>query len=183
MTIDAGPGELYTTPARAADVEALAALVNGAYRGDSSRRGWTHEADLVGGTRTDAAALRELIASPDRVMLVLRATSGLFACALIERQPGGVCELGMLSVRPALQGSGIGRQMLAAAERYARTRFEAHCVELTVIDLREELIAWYERRGYVLTGETRPFPDDEPRSAPPLRAGLRVAVLRRELVP
>ena len=181
MTIDAGPGELYTTPARAADVEALAALVNGAYRGDSSRRGWTHEADLVGGTRTDAAALRELIASPDRVMLVLRATSGLFACALIERQPGGVCELGMLSVRPALQGSGIGRRMLSAAESYARHEWGSRKMEMTVIDRRVELLAWYERRGYQPTGEYRPFPYGDERFGVPLTDALRMMVLSRSI--
>ena len=183
MTIDAGPDELYTTLAREADVEALAALVNSAYRGESSRRGWTSEADLVGGTRTDAAALRELIASADKAILLLRAQSGLYACALLERRPEAVCCLDMLSVRPALQGSGIGRQMLAAAERYARQQFEARSMEITVIELREELLAWYERRGYVRSGESRPFPYADERSGLPLRDGLRVAVLTRELVP
>jgi len=180
VTIDAGPDELFTTPARASDAEALAALINGAYRGDADR-GWTHEAHLVEGARTDAARVRALIAAPGSVFLVLRAEAGPSACVLLERRPGGVCYVGLLSVRPALQGSGIGRELLAAAERYARAHFEADCIELTVLDRREELLAWYERRGYVPTGETRPFPDAAMTPGRPLQSDLRLVVMRRTL--
>jgi GNAT superfamily N-acetyltransferase len=186
MTIEAGPDELYTTLANAADVPALVELVNGAYRGDSSRRGWTTETDLVGGQRIDAAALAEILASPDNVLLVLRAQSGLFACAHISRcaaGAAGVAGLGLLTVRPALQGSGLGRQMLAAAERYARQHFEARSMEMTVIADREELIAWYERRGYQRSGETRPFPYRDERFGVPKRDGLEMLVLTRQLAP
>jgi GNAT superfamily N-acetyltransferase len=183
MTIEAGPDELYTTQARAADVAALVQLVNGAYRGESSRRGWTTETDLVGGGRIDAAALEEIIGAPDNALLVLRAQSGLFACAHVRRLAGDVACLGLLTVRPALQGSGVGRRMLAAAESYARTQFGARVMEMTVIAEREELIAWYERRGYQATGETRPFPHDDERFGVPKREGLAMVVLRRRLVP
>jgi GNAT superfamily N-acetyltransferase len=183
MTIEAGPDELYTTLARAADVPALVELVNGAYRGDSSRRGWTTETDLVGGQRIDAAALAEILAAPDQALLVLRAQSGLFACAHVSKRAAGVAGLGLLTVRPALQGSGFGRQMLAAAERYAREHFEARQMEMTVIADREELIAWYERRGYRLSGETRPFPYRDERFGVPKRDGLQVVVLTRPLGP
>ncbi len=180
MTIDAGPEELYTTPARAADVPALLRLVNGAYRGDAGRRGWTAETELVAGPRIDAAALAEMLAAPDQALLVLRAESGLFACAEVTRLGDGIAAIGLLAVRPALQGSGIGRRMLAAAERHARERYRARAVEIAVIPDREELIAWTERRGYQPTGETRPLPDDE-RYGVPTRPGLSFAVLRRSL--
>jgi ribosomal protein S18 acetylase RimI-like enzyme len=181
MTIEAGPDELYTTLARAADVPALVQLINGAYRGDSSRRGWTTETDLVGGPRIDAAAVEGIIAAADNALLVLRAQSGLFACAHVSKLADGVAHLGLLTVRPALQGSGIGRQMLAAAERYAVKHYGARSMELTVIGAREELLAWYERRGYLPTGATRPFPAAEARIGVAKRDGLALVVLRRQL--
>ncbi len=183
MTIEAGPDELYTTLARIADVPALLELVNGAYRGDASRRGWTTETDLVGGPRIDAVALEEIIAAPDQALLVLRARSGLFACVQLTRLAGGVTGLGMFSVRPALQGNGIGRQLLAAAERYAREHYAAQFIESTVIAEREELIAWYERRGYAPTGERRPFPYHDERFGTPKRDDLAMVVLRRRIAP
>lgn len=183
MTIEAGPDELFTTLARAADVPALVQLVNGAYRGEASRRGWTTETDLVGGQRIDAAAVEQAIAAPDSALLVLRAQSGLFSCAHVRRLADGVAGLGLLTVRPALQGSGLGRGMLAAAERYAREHYGARFMELTVIGAREELLAWYERRGYLPTGETRPFPAEEARIGVPRRADLTLVVLRRQIAP
>lgn len=181
MTIEAGPGELYTTLARSADVPALVALVNGAYRGDASLRGWTTETDLVGGLRIDAAALEEIIAAPDEALLVLRAQSGLFACVQLTKREAGVTVLGLFSVRPALQGNGIGRQLLAAAESYAREHFGAEFIEMTVIGEREELLGWYERRGYAPTGETREFPYHDERFGVPKRADLSMVVLRRRI--
>jgi GNAT superfamily N-acetyltransferase len=183
LTIEAGPDELYTTRARAADVPALVELVNSAYRGDSSRRGWTTEADLVGGLRVDAAALEEIISRPDEALLVLRAGAGPFACAHVRQLGGEVAYVGLLTVRPALQGSGVGRQMLAAAERYAEAEFGARFMEMTVISEREELVAWYERRGYRPTGETRPFPHNEERFGVPKRDDVRLVVLRRQIAP
>jgi ribosomal protein S18 acetylase RimI-like enzyme len=181
VTIEAGPGELFTTLAREADVPAVVELVNSAYRGASSRRGWTTEADLLGGQRTDAEAILALIAAPDSAILVVRGQSGLGACVHVRKERDGVAHVGMLTVRPALQGSLMGRQLLAAAESYAHRHLGARVVEMTVIDLREELIAWYERRGYRRTPETRPFPYGDERFGIPLRADLRFVVLRREL--
>jgi GNAT superfamily N-acetyltransferase len=183
MTIEAGPDELYTTRARAADVPALLPLVNGAYRGEASRRGWTAESDLVGGPCIDAAGLAEILEAPAQALLVLRAQSGLFACAHVAKLGADGARLGLFAVRPALQGNGIGRQMLAAAERYAREHFGARFVEISVIAEREELLAWLERRGYQPTGETRPFPTDDGRSGVPRRDGLTLVVLRRPIAP
>ena len=163
------------------DVAAIVALVNNAYRGDSSRRGWTTEEHLLGGQRTDPDAIAHLIGQPGHALLVLRDQSGLCACVLLEAQGPEVCYLGMLTVRPDLQGSGTGRRLLAAAETHAREHFGALYVEMTVIDVRSELIAWYQRRGYYQTGEMRPFPYEDQRFGLPKRSDLRFTVLRRRI--
>jgi ribosomal protein S18 acetylase RimI-like enzyme len=181
MTIEAGPGELFTTVARAADAPAVVALVNAAFRGEASRRGWTTEADLLGGQRTDEEAILGLITAPASAILVVRAESALKACVHVQQARDGVAYLGMLAVRPALQGSLIGRHLLAAAESYARRHLGAHAIEMTVLDVREELLAWYERRGYLRTTELRPFPYGDERFGIPTRDDLRFVVLRREL--
>jgi GNAT superfamily N-acetyltransferase len=183
MTIEAGPDELFTTCAREADIAAVVDLVNSAYRGDSSRRGWTTEADLIDGTRIDATALADLLSTPGNAVLVIRAQSGLLGCVQVTRASDEVGYVGLLSIRPALQGSGIGRQLLAAAETYARHEFGARFIEMTVIECRAELIAWYERRGYQPTGEKRPFPYNDERFGIPKRDDLRMVVLRRSLAP
>ena len=181
MTIEAGPDELFTTRAKQADAVALAALINSAYRGDSSRRGWTTEADLIDGTRIDAPALEEIIGSPDKAVLVLRAQTGLFGCVQVEKKDEETAYIGMVTIRPTLQGSGIGRQLLAAAETFARAEYGSRAAEMTVIEVREELIAWYERRGYVATGETRPFPYNDARFGIPKSPDLRMIVMRKVL--
>ena len=181
MTIEAGPDEMYTTKARAEDAEALTVLVNTAYRGEISRRGWTTEADLLGGQRIDDEGMLALIGAPRQAVLVLRARSGLFACVHVAEKADGVAYLGMLTVRPALQGSGIGRRMLSAAESYARHEWGSRKMEMTVIDRRVELLAWYERRGYQPTGEYRPFPYGDERFGVPLTDALRMMVLSRSI--
>jgi ribosomal protein S18 acetylase RimI-like enzyme len=183
MTIEAGPDELFTTLAREEDLEAIAGLINAAYRGAPSRRGWTSEAELIEGARTDAAELAALIRPEASVLLVIRGNHSLNGCVHLERRERGTSYLGMLSVRPSMQGSLIGRQLLSAAERFAREHFGATRIELTVLEQREELIAWYERRGYTRTGETRPFPYGSPGLGRPARDDLRFLVMERRLAP
>ena len=181
--------------ARREDAEALSALVNSAYRGDSSRVGWTTEADLLGGQRTDPGALRESIAQGetmgDRVLLVHEAVQpsgpaggsaalAIDACVQLERH-GDEAYLGMFTVRPTLQGGGLGRRLLAGAEQDARRRWGVTAVHMTVIAQRAELIAWYERRGYRATGETAPFPYGDARFGEPLQPDLHFVVLRKVL--
>ena len=181
--------------ARREDAEALSALVNSAYRGDSSRVGWTTEADLLGGQRTDPDALRGFIAageaSGDRVLLVHEAVQpsgpaggsaapAIDACVQLERH-GDEAYLGMFTVRPTLQGGGLGRRLLAGAEQDARRRWGVTAVHMTVIAQRAELIAWYERRGYRATGETAPFPYGDARFGEPLQPDLHFVVLRKVL--
>lgn len=171
---------LEVRPASAADVEALCALVNSAYRGDSSRAGWTTEADLLGGQRTDPEGLREAIARPGSVILLCEREGRLDACVHLERSGEG-CYLGMLTVRPTLQASGLGRRLLAAAEGYAAAQWGARSVHMTVIVQRQELIAWYERRGYRRTGQHKEFPYGDPRFGLPRRDDLRFEVLEKRL--
>jgi ribosomal protein S18 acetylase RimI-like enzyme len=164
--------------ATADDVNALVALVNSAYRGDSSRAGWTTEADLLGGQRIDAERLAKTIATPDNVVLVHEEGGVSVACVHLERV-GDAAYLGMLTVRPTAQGAGLGRRLLEAAERFAVGAWRIASIHMTVIVQRAELIAWYERRGYVRTGERRPFPYGDERFGLPRRPDLEFEVLRK----
>lgn len=140
-----------------ADLPHLHPIVERAYRGDSARAGWTHEADLITGERTDLETLRSLLDGPSRLLLALDGGT-ILGCVNIADRGGGLAYLGLLCVDPQLQAGGIGRQLVAAAESAARDTFAATHVEMTVIDRRAELIAWYLRHGYAPSGETRPFP-------------------------
>ncbi len=163
------------------DSDAIVALVNSAYRGDSSRAGWTTEADLLGGQRTDHAGIEEIIADSESVLLLARVEEQISACVQLEKTGDEVCYLGMLTVRPDLQAGGIGRLLLAAAERHAQVHWHSRVAEMTVIDVRSELIAWYERRGYRSTGEIRPFPYGDSRFGLPRSDALRFIVMRKQL--
>ena len=166
-------------PAIRDDIPALLTLIQSAYRGDSSRRGWTHEADLLDGQRTDATALTETLDDPAQLLLVARDGDHLAGCvALTDKH--GIGYIGLVTVDPERQAGGLGRRLLAAAEEAARTRFAATRAEMTVIAGRDELIAWYQRRGYRLTGERRPFPAAEPRFGLP-RKPLEFVVLEKSL--
>ncbi|HET7931372.1 MAG TPA: GNAT family N-acetyltransferase [Rhodanobacteraceae bacterium] len=170
--------------ATAADVDAVVALAHSAYRGDASRAGWTTEADLLDGQRTDAREVAGLIERAGS-MIVLAEMDGdpadsLLACCHLERQ-GEHAYFGMFSVRPTAQGHGTGRAMLAEAERIAREEWHCRALRMTVIDVRAELIAWYERRGFRRTGEYRPFPYGDPRFGVPKRDDLRFEWLVKEL--
>ena len=169
------------TPAGLDDVEALHGLVTRAYRGDAARLGWTHEADLLDGQRTDVESLTEVINAPDKVILTARHGGVLIGCVMLSRQDDGSAYLGMLSVDPVRQASGLGRLLLAAAETEAAARYGADRIEMTVIRQRPELIAWYERRGYGLTGATADFPMDDERFGLPRRRDLQFLVLAKPL--
>lgn len=146
----------YATPE---DAACLRALIERAYRGEEAAKGWTHEANLLELPRTRDGEIEELIADPDNAFVLAEEAGELIACALLSRE-GDDAYFGMFSVRPDRQAGGVGRAMLAECERRARERFSARAMVMTVIHLRDELIAWYERRGYARTGETKPFPFD-----------------------
>lgn len=170
--------------ATAADIEAVAALTESAYRGDASRAGWTTEADLLDGQRTDAGEVAALIARDDVCLLLAERDGKLLASCVLERLSGthaGDGYFGMFSVRPEAQGAGTGRAMLAEAERIAREVWHCKAMRMTVIDVRDELIAWYARRGYRRTGVYKSFPYGDPHFGIPKRDDLRFEWLVKEL--
>jgi ribosomal protein S18 acetylase RimI-like enzyme len=166
--------------ATAPDGVAIVALVESAYRGESSREGWTTEADLLGGQRTDVADVAASIADPEARLLLATEGDAIVGSVLLRREPDGLY-LGMLAVRPQLQAKGLGRRLLAEAEARGRQEFGARRSRMTVIEQRSDLIAWYKRRGYVDTGHTEPFPYDNPRFGAPKRDDLRFVVLAKDL--
>ncbi|TYB39846.1 GNAT family N-acetyltransferase [Micromonospora sp. AP08] len=166
--------------ARPADVAALVDLVESAYRGERSRAGWTTEADLLAGQRTDPDMVAEAVTSPDGTVLVVEDATGIVACCQLERRDDHVY-FGMFAVDPGRQGGGLGRDLLAEAERYARDEWHTGEMRMTVITQREDLIAWYERRGYVRTGELSPFPYGDERFGRPLRPDLAFETLSKKL--
>ena len=218
----------FTRLATDADVPALVALVNSAYRGDSSRAGWTTEAHLLDGMRIDAERLKNAIADEgDNVILIHEENGQLIACVHLQRtgsgrldepedianesssasvkatptrgkQQSGVseatrghaqrseagfasCYLGMLTTLPTRQGSGLGRAMIEQAELFARDHWGSTSMEMTVLTLRPELVAWYERRGFAKTGDRKPFPYGDDKWGLPKRADLEFYVLRKSL--
>ncbi len=158
-------------------------LVESAYRGESSNAGWTTEAELLGGQRTDAEAIAAVVSSADsRLLLASDEHGAVIACCAIEQRRGGRSYFGTFAVRPGSQGGGVGKLVLAEAERVARDEWACDVIEMTVIGQREDLIAWYGRRGYVATGEMRPFPYGDERFGLPKREDLYFVVLAKSLV-
>lgn len=163
-----------------ADIPALVELVTSAYRGDGSRAGWTTEADILDGNRIDAELLRADIERPRSRVLIAERDGAMVACAHVAVDDGSGY-FGMFSVRPALQGAGLGKVVLAEAERIVREEWGCATMRMTVIDVREALIAWYERRGYRRTGIKKPFPYGDDRFGMPKRTDLRFEVLEKAL--
>jgi ribosomal protein S18 acetylase RimI-like enzyme len=163
------------------DVDAVVRLVESAYRGDSSRAGWTTEADLLDGQRTDPDSVLAAIKDPDRTVLLAEQEGRLLGCCELQRRSEGLAYFGMFAVVPTLQGGGLGSRVLAEAERLVRGEWGAEQLEMTVIAQRAELIEWYERRGYARTGERRPFPHHDERFGLPRRNDLEFVVLVKPL--
>lgn len=163
------------------DIPALHALVERAYRGDSARRGWTHEADLLDGQRTDPELLAAMIDDPAQRVLLAGPPEQPMACAAVTDKGGRLAYLGMVTVDPERQGSGLGRALLESAEEWARANLATERMEMTVIVQRSELIDWYRRQGYQPTGERRPFPYDDPKAGTPRRDDLEFVVLEKRL--
>ena len=170
--------------ATAADIDAIVALVESAYRGDASRAGWTTEADLLDGRRTGADDITACLARARSVIVLAERGGGpdaeLVACAHVADEDGAGY-FGMFSVVPTLQGGGVGKQVLSEAERIVHEEFGLAVMRMTVIDVRDELIAFYERRGYRRTGIHKPFPYGDARFGLPKRNDLRFEVLEKPL--
>jgi ribosomal protein S18 acetylase RimI-like enzyme len=174
---------MMLSPAGPEDLDAVAALVNGAYRGSEGNRGWTDEADYIDGQRTSAEDLRDDLTRPGATLLLVRDASGAPSCCVwLEPAADDAWYLGMLTVRPRIQAQGEGRRLLAAAENFAAAN-GARRIRMTVVSIREPLIDWYRRRGYELTGEREPFPYDDQRFGEPRITGLEFVVLEKVLPP
>ena len=171
------PEKLQILISSEADIPSLVTLVNSAYRGDSSKRGWTTEADLLDGIRTDEEGIKKMIQQPGSVILRGLIQNQLVGCVYLQKQEDFLY-LGMLTVSPELQASGIGKELLKASEQYAYSQ-SCHTIIMTVITVRKELIQWYERRGYHQTAERRPFPND-PRFGIP-KQPLEFLVMEKKL--
>ncbi|MCY9783772.1 GNAT family N-acetyltransferase [Nocardiopsis sp. EMB25] len=175
-----GEPELRYRAAVPGDVPALVELVNSCYRGDASRRGWTTEADLLDGQRVDEDSVGDLLSRTNTLVLVAESDGELMACCELRRGTGGAY-FGMFSVRPTAQGSGLGRRVLAEAERTAVRTWGCRLMRMKVIKQRSDLIAWYERRGYTNTGRVTPFPYGDESFGLPKRPDLAFVELTREL--
>ncbi|OIR04919.1 putative acetyltransferase [mine drainage metagenome] len=162
------------------DAEVIVRLVNAAYRGDSSRAGWTTEADLLDGLRATADEIGRLIASTSAIILLCQSEEELLGTVCIEQEQDAV-HVGMFVVKPVMQGSGIGKQLLAEAERLALQKWAPQKFKMYVITMRHELIAFYERRGYQRTGILRDFPIN-PTVWQPKLAGLKLEMLEKTII-
>jgi GNAT superfamily N-acetyltransferase len=167
--------------AEESDIPALVALIESAYRGDSSRRGWTTEADLLHGQRTDPEGVAEVVRGSGSRMLAALYGGDLVACCQLERRAEGIAYFGMFAVDPERQGGGLGRLVLAEAERVAAGEWGSGEMHMTVIRQREDLIAWYVRRGYVRTGRMSPFPYGDERFGLPQVDDLEFELLVKTL--
>ncbi|MEV6652478.1 GNAT family N-acetyltransferase [Streptomyces sp. NPDC051219] len=172
--------ELTFRDATEADVPALVELIESAYRGDASRAGWTTEADILEGQRTDPEGVLDVVRSRGSRLLAVERGGGLVACCQLEHR-GDSAYFGMFAVRPELQGAGLGKVIIAEAERSVRETWCAREMHMTVISARDDLIAWYERRGYRRTGKMTPFPYGDERFGIPQRDDLEFELLVKPL--
>jgi len=152
------PTEPIVRIATPEDLPALHPVIERAYRGDAARAGWTHEADLIEGPRTDIATLAAMLAAPDEHLLVAETAGRPIGCVHVADRGAGLCYLGLLCVDPGLQAGGLGKRLVAEAETLAGRLFGATRMEMTVIEGRIELVHYYGRRGYLPSGERRDFP-------------------------
>lgn len=149
--------DLQIKPAELKHAELLVELINSTYRGESSRLGWTTEADLLDGLRTDLADINRLLTGSDSMILIAEQDQQLIGSVHLQRN-SDYAQLGMLSVKPSLQNQGVGKQLISAAEIIAQQQWGVKSMRMAVIPCREQLIAYYQRRGYGRTGESIPFP-------------------------
>lgn len=166
----AGPG----------DASSIVTLVESAYRGAVSRAGWTTEADILDGQRTDLEEVSTILLDQSCRIVLAHSGGALFGTVMV-RNEAEAAYVGMLAIRPDCQARGLGRQLLEQAERLAAETFSANKTEMTVIIQREELIRWYERRGYRRTERREPFPYGNPRFGLPKRPDLEFIVLEKLL--
>jgi len=164
-----------------ADFPEIVALTNRAYRDTGPGASWNVETMIEGQRLTQAQLSADLASAPNAHLMIWRDAGGEhLGHVWLEPQADGAWYLGLLTVRPDRQDQGLGRALLAASEAYALGQ-GARRIEMTVVDRRDTLIAWYERRGYRLTGERRPWPYDDPSIGRPTVPDLGFVVLEKAL--
>ena len=146
--------------AKVEDVKQIVDLVNSAYRGTAGTRGWTHEADIVAGSRTSANEITAILEDSNSVILIGELNNVIESCVHLHKS-GDDIHLGMLAVNPHLQGNGIGKSFLKKIENYCKQNLQGERIVLTVVSQRSELIQYYERRGYQRTGYFDSYPSDQ----------------------
>jgi ribosomal protein S18 acetylase RimI-like enzyme len=159
-----------------ADIDAIVRVVNDAYRGTSKAPGWTNESALLAGQRTDPSSVQALMQSG--VVLIARGEHAAIGCVALQPRDGDEWYLSMLAVDPEVQTSGLGKSIMSAAEAFARAR-GARRIKISVVNARDTLLAWYERRGYVRTGTVEPFPYHDPNVGRALRTDLALVTLTK----
>jgi ribosomal protein S18 acetylase RimI-like enzyme len=159
-----------------ADIDAIVRVVNDAYRGTSKVPGWTHESALLSGQRTDSSSVKALM--ENGVVLVARGQSAVVGCVALQPREGDEWYLSMLAVDPESQTSGLGKTIMSEAEAFARAR-GARRIRISVVNARDTLLAWYERRGYARTGAVEPFPYHDPNVGRALRTDLALVTLTK----
>ena len=156
--------------------------MSSAYRGEGSKQGWTTEADLLGGQRLDGPMAEEMLAEADSQILLARDEQGRAVASVYVREPeDGAAYLGVLAVSPLGQGKGVGSALIGLAEAWVTENWGATSMRMSVINKRDELIAYYERRGYVRTGEVEPFPYGDERFGQPKVDDLEFVLLSKPL--
>jgi ribosomal protein S18 acetylase RimI-like enzyme len=165
------------------DAKLITNLVNSAYRGDYSRQGWTTEADLIEGQRTDDASIIKMIQSQgEQIEIALNSEEKVVGCVFLKQEDETTLYFGMLTVEPSLQGAGLGKKILLHIESIARKENKDK-IRLTVIPLRKELIEFYERRGFKATGRLEDFPYDDPANGNPKISDLKLKEYIKTLDP
>ena len=160
------------------DISKIVELVESVYRGKSATKGWTSESDILDGQRTDAQMIREIIEDPGSSLFVIDEGNALAASVHLKKEDN-FGYIGMVSVSTAVQNKGVGKKLLLYCEEQIKSWKFSHA-KITVIHTRLELIAWYERFGYVRNGVSHPFPED-PRFGKPKVAGLTLVELEKQL--
>lgn len=155
----------------ASDADAIVALIEAAYRSPATAGEWDSESHLLTGPRTSHEEIARLIADPDSRFLLAEIDNRIAGCCLVQRRAATDCMtadvsdrapagayFGMFAIDPHIRTSGLGKALIAEAEREVVQLWRSPEMVMTVINVRDRLIEWYQRRGYALTGNRLPFP-------------------------
>jgi len=164
-----------------ADIDKIVTLVDSAYRGDSSRAGWTTEADFIDGQRTERQEIIEILERSASTILLCEDDGQLVATVQLNKS-ADKAYLGMFAVDPQRQATGLGIKLLNQAENFVQKEWNSGSMRMLVISIRKELISWYQRHGYNKTGSTKPFPYGETRFGIPKRDDLVLEILEKRFI-